>query len=771
MKVSKYPFLVLFLLFFFDVRSQTIHGTVRDADNGAVLTGASVELFQGKSTSSGKSVVTGINGEFSFEGVRPGYYRCSVAMTEYESLSLSEISASAGKEQTLDISLVRQTSTLPFVTISGTRPGRRPLQPLSEIPLTRDQTFRFPSMSYDPARLAAAYPGVAQTDDGINGMSIRGNSPSFINWRLNGAEVVNPNHLPNAGTFSDQPAAASGGILMLSAQLLDNSSLLTGVFPPGMGNALGGIMDMNLRQGNTREREFTIQASLVGLDVAAEGPLNKSKNSSYLVNYRYSTVGFLEKLGVSFGDEQINFQDLSFNLSLNGKKGGQWSIFGVGGISENLFTHKSDLTAVQQYKDLFDITYHSRTGVVGFSNWKPLSSKTWIKTTVALSGQGNERLSSQASDPVNQSVDTLNTTKLSVSFLVSHKINEFNRITGGIMANSETDFLNSFQSLLSSYHNFGDRKFAYFQPWVRYGWTNSANSLGFTVGLHSLLYPDGHQYSMEPRLSVTRTFSARHRLSASWGMYSQIPPPWLGYPTDVLLKAWHAGLRYTWTPVSFWTVKGEIFWQRQSNLGVSYDAQAFSLMNASEISLFPREIRANGKGDSKGLELSAERFLNNDWFLAANTTLFKSQYAGYDQVWRDSRWDLGHLANFTIGKEWYKEKGENKVRSFGLNGRLVWTGGYREMPINIETSSIQKTTVFNENNGYSIKLPDYFRADIRVYWKRNLGNRHNSVFAIDIQNVTGQKNVAYHYYDPFTGKVETKYQLAYIPNISWRLEF
>ena len=90
---------------------------------------------------------------------------------------------------------------------------------------------------------------------------------------------------------------------MFSAQLLDNSSLLTGSFPAGYGNALGGIMDMNLRNGNRHRHEFTAQAGLLGLDLAAEGPLFQEGKNSYLVNYRYSTVGLLGQMGISFGDE------------------------------------------------------------------------------------------------------------------------------------------------------------------------------------------------------------------------------------------------------------------------------------------------------------------------------------------------------------------------------------------------------------------------------------------------------------------------------------
>jgi outer membrane receptor protein involved in Fe transport len=81
------------------------------------------------------------------------------------------------------------------------------------------------------------------------------------------------------------------------------------------------------------------------------------------------------------------------------------------------------------------------------------------------------------------------------------------------------------------------------------------------------------------------------------------------------------------------------------------------------------------------------------------------------------------------------------------------------------------TTFADERNGYVYQSPDYFRLDLRVYWRKNLGNRRNSTFALDIQNLTGQQNFAYHYYDPYTQRLETKYQLGTIPNFSWRVEF
>ena len=171
-------------LFFPSLSAQTLRGIVRDADNGQPVTGATVALQRQQGEASAISVATNPAGEFDFNNLRPGYYRCSVLAEGFGSQIITEVNIAAGKEQMLDIAMRRVSTTLPELTVTASNLGRRPVQPLSEISLTRDQTLRFPSMYFDPGRLAAAYAGVAQTDDGINGMSIRGNNPGSVRWRL-----------------------------------------------------------------------------------------------------------------------------------------------------------------------------------------------------------------------------------------------------------------------------------------------------------------------------------------------------------------------------------------------------------------------------------------------------------------------------------------------------------------------------------------------------------------------------------------------------------
>ncbi|MCC7244934.1 MAG: carboxypeptidase-like regulatory domain-containing protein, partial [Saprospiraceae bacterium] len=254
--------LVLVGCFFsMNLLAQELSGVIRDAVKNQPVFGATIRL---KNARIDQQTTSDPSGLFSFENLQYGYYTLEVIAQGYENQTITEIEVKAARDVNIELSLQPSSIVLNELPITYALPsGRRPLQPIGEIPLSRDQTLRLPSMYFDPARLAAAYPGVAQTEDGTNALNIRGNSPSSVRWRLEGTEIVNPNHLPNAGTFSDGPAAASGGVLMFSAQMLDNSSLLTGSLPAGYGDAIGGIFDMNLRTGNATRHQFTAQAGLV----------------------------------------------------------------------------------------------------------------------------------------------------------------------------------------------------------------------------------------------------------------------------------------------------------------------------------------------------------------------------------------------------------------------------------------------------------------------------------------------------------------------------
>lgn len=96
--------------------------------------------------------------------------------------------------------------------------------------------------------------------------------------------------------------------------MLADSEFYTGAFAPEYGNALSGVFDMRLRKGNNEQREYSASVGILGTEATVEGPFKRGGGSSYLLNYRYSTLTMLNDLGlVNFGGIP-KYQDLSFKV-------------------------------------------------------------------------------------------------------------------------------------------------------------------------------------------------------------------------------------------------------------------------------------------------------------------------------------------------------------------------------------------------------------------------------------------------------------------------
>jgi hypothetical protein len=89
-----------------------------------------------------------------------------------------------------------------------------------------------------------------------------------------------------------------------------------------------------LRNGNQDHWHGSAQLGFLGTEVLAEGPLNRDKRSSLLVNYRYSTASIFSAVGIDIGTSAVpKYQDGSFKLFTPTKGGGSLSFWGIGGNS------------------------------------------------------------------------------------------------------------------------------------------------------------------------------------------------------------------------------------------------------------------------------------------------------------------------------------------------------------------------------------------------------------------------------------------------------
>lgn len=628
----RWTLLVCFWVIFSQLYAQTIRGKVYDADRSQPLIGATVVLNENEN-----GVTTDSAGNFRLTELAIGRrYQLSVSYLGYAPVVLTEILVESGKEQVLDIALFQTNSELSTVTVRGRQSEGRWYLPNVKV-LTIEETLRFPATFFDPARLTTTYPGVIGDNDQVNGISIRGNSPNHLRWRLEDVDIVNPNHTPNAGTFSDRVTQSGGGVNILSAQLLGATRFYSGAFPVEFGDALGGVLDMHLRAGNDEKREWTVQTGVIGIDLAAEGPLNKGKGSSYLINYRYSTIGLLQLMGVELGDEAIDFQDLSFNLAFPLQNGGEITVFGLGGISSNVFEAQRDSSIWEFSKDRFDIDFSSKMGALGATLQLPAGRNGFWKTSFAASALESTRTGNRLDDnylPVFAEEDILNQSKLSLHSVYQLRWNPKNRLRMGMIFTQMGYNLSSQladQSIAS-----GNTSGGLFQPYV--DWQNTLSPyFDLNAGLHFSYFGLNGSNAIEPRLSLD-WHKRRHRLSLAYGLHSQTQSPQLYFAQTEpannnqeleLTKAHHVGLGYQYELSKTRQLELEIFYQDLFDVPVTVTSSSFSALNLVE-QFVTVPLVNQGDGRNYGLSVNYQQQIDQGLYYLLNGTIFESKYTGSD---------------------------------------------------------------------------------------------------------------------------------------------
>jgi hypothetical protein len=747
-------FLFLPISFLSAQTTQTIRGKVVDNDNEKALVGATISLIN-----TSQNAQSDDKGVFYLEKVPVGRYQLQVSFVGYETQKITELLLESGKELILEIRLKESSKQLNEATIKAASNNLSgALTSINNI--TIEQVMRYPATYMDPARLATTFAGVANDNDQANGMVIRGNSPNGVQWRLEGVEIVNPNHLSNAGTFSDRPTQNAGGVNILSAQLLGNMNLLTGAFPAEYGNAISGVMDMRLRKGNDKNHEFTAQAGIIGVDLAAEGPLSKKSGASYLVNYRYSFTGLLGVMGVKFGDEDIRFQDVAFNLSFPTKKAGNFTVFGMYGLSSNDFTAKEDKSLWTSEKDQNTINFENTMWALGASYQSSTHKNLYWKHTLGISALNNTRFQS---NPISSTKFFSDRWISSYSSVLNYSKNKSHIKTGLFLSLQEND------NIFSQANVDVDRvinPMLVLQPFFNYNYSIT-DKISTNLGLHSYLNTNGDQ-TIEPRFSLNYRLNNIQSVNFAYGKHSQFINM---LNSQAFIKSHQFALNHQifFNNNSFF--KTEVYYQSLFNIPIKdgsaqqLKGYSYSFINLSDEKI-PNKLTNDGTGRNYGIELTYQHYLTNGFYSLINTSLYKSTYVAADGIERSTRFDGNYIFNATLGKEFTKTKN----RIWGVNVRLTWLGGYRETPVDAVASEKEKITVYNESKAWSVKQKDYIRPDLRVYFKKSK-TKNSRTFSIDIQNVMNRQNESFNYYDTYLKKVVRKYQLGLLPLINYRWEF
>lgn len=788
--------------------SQTVRGNIIDNDSKLPLIGAGVVLL-GSDPLIG--TVADVKGNFKLENIPIGRINLQISFMGYEPKIIPNIEVNSGKEVVININMQESVVSLNEVTIKPDKKkgeAKNDMSLLSTHSISLEETKRYTGGMDDPARVVSSFAGVASTPDGSSDIIVRGNSPKYLQWRLEGVEILSPYHM-------DDQNASFGALTALNNNLLAISDFYTGAFSPEYGDVLSGVYDVMLRTGNNEKFEAALGVGIMGTDLTLEGPFKKGYAGSYLVNYRYSTISLIKKLGLVDVAGVVDYQDATFKVVLPTKKAGTFSFFGLGGLSgvsmENMSptglstpgsTAKSALISKDFKKD-------NNLSNLGMNHIYSIHTNSFIKTSLSYSGNGikddifeSDTIRTYTSeggflrDSVTNKTQTfknrITNSTYRAAITYNNRINAKNKIQIGFkytlysynyhqsMFNKEVDTLldvTNFKNNTSAINNF-------------ISWKHSFNeNFSFVAGLHNTNALINNKSTIEPRIAINWKLNNSNSLHAGFGKHSTMESVH-NYYTKVLqpngsviepnknldlLKADHFVLGYEKRFTENLMAKLEVYYQHLYNLPVeNNDTSYYSTINEG---IDYRYIALVNKGTGKnyGAEGTLERFFDNNYYFLINGSLFESKYKSLEGVWRNTRYNNNYLINILCGKE-FKNLGKKHTQTLAINAKVFFEGGQRSIPLLRDAQGNVAVDPANDKywdykKAYNNKLDNIYQFNLSISYKFNRPKATHEIF-LDMMNITDNKSRMSEYYDENKpNKVGYLTEFGFFPNLMYKAYF
>lgn len=246
-----------------------VSGYVRSAANSEVLRSARLEVL-------GRDIIIQTN-RFGFYSVRlpRGRYSIAASSLGYQTVT---VTFALGEARSLDFALPIRPLELAELTVTADRNApdvdpasvemsviRLDVAALSQIPVVLGEA--------DPIRALTLYPGVSTANDATTAINVRGGGSDENLILLDDSHVFNPAHA--IGLFSTFNPDAVGDV-----------ALYKGGIPARYGGRLSSVLDIQQREGNSREFEGAATIGLLASRLRLEGPLLGGDGSWFVAGRR-----------------------------------------------------------------------------------------------------------------------------------------------------------------------------------------------------------------------------------------------------------------------------------------------------------------------------------------------------------------------------------------------------------------------------------------------------------------------------------------------------
>src|SRR5690606_38927347 len=321
------PFLVRFLLYALCTQAQTnatISGYVRDASNGEALIGASVFL-----EGSTQGVTTNAYGYYVIN-VPAGRHTVVMRFLGYEDFRRT---LDVAGDQKLNIDARPKVVEVKEVEITGTRTGGGVDDTrMGTVDLDVQQLNTLPALlgEVDILKTLQYLPGVASDGEGNSGVYVRGGGPDQNLILLDEATVYNASHL--FGFFS-----------VFNADAVQHIELIKGGMPARYGGRTSSVLDITMKEGNTKGFHGQGGIGLISSRLTLEGPIVRDRGS-FIVSGRRTYIDVVAKPFINpestFSESGYYFYDV--NAKANYRLSDKDRVFLSGYFGRDVFDLKGN---------------------------------------------------------------------------------------------------------------------------------------------------------------------------------------------------------------------------------------------------------------------------------------------------------------------------------------------------------------------------------------------------------------------------------------------
>ncbi|TDE12465.1 TonB-dependent receptor [Dyadobacter psychrotolerans] len=296
---------------------HTVSGFVKDVSNGEGLIGVSVYVREAET-----GVVTNPYGFYSIT-LPSGSYTLVYTYIGYQKTTKTVI---LDADKTVSIEMGDESNELAEVTISTKKADENVKSIEMSVNKVEMKTIKkMPALfgEVDLVRSIQLLPGVTTVGEGASGFNVRGGDISQNLVLLDEAPVYNSSHL--FGFFS-----------VFNPDAVKDVKLIKGGIPAQYGGRISSILDVRMKEGNSKKREINGGLGTIFSRLTYEQPFAEGKGS-FIVAGRRSYIDVLAKpfLNKDLRDSKFYFYDLTGKV--NYRLGDKDTFFASGYLGKDVF--------------------------------------------------------------------------------------------------------------------------------------------------------------------------------------------------------------------------------------------------------------------------------------------------------------------------------------------------------------------------------------------------------------------------------------------------